>query len=64
MMRVRKYRKSSKLRAEKMTPLAPAKVEAHLPNPVESKRARNVVDALHEHFQRWKPEALANARSI
>lgn len=25
---------------------------------IESKRANNVVDALYEHFKKWKPEVL------
>ena len=58
MRHVRKYRRKKHETA----------LEGELPghvNTVDSARtSRNIVRALFEHFQKWKPEALSNARSI
>ena len=58
MRHLRKYRNPQKVRAETGESLASVKDKAQPSNSVESKRARNVVDALFQHFAKWQPEVL------
>lgn len=62
MRHVRKYKRLTKT----ASPMAGSTVEADAPitngKACSSKRARNVVDALFTHFEKWQPQVAETAK--